>query len=346
MSSSITLQELGWKPSFQQQLSFEEFEHCQFGRLIEQHRSRLLVLTESGIVDLTPPRNIEPVCVGDWVLLDHDGQFVRVLERQSLFQRKSPGTKTAIQFIAANIDTLFIVMSLNQDFNLSRVERYLTLANDAGVTPVIVLTKADLRNDVDSKVSQVQALDPLLAIHPLNALELNEVSCLKDYCTVGQTVALVGSSGVGKSTLVNTLTGNQEMDTGAIRADDDKGRHTTTHRTIKRVPNGGLIMDTPGLRELQLTDSETGLEQTFSDITELANQCRFNNCSHSNEPNCAVRQAIENQTLPQRRFDNYQKLQKEVAFSTATLAERREKDKAFGKMINTVQAEARSRKKR
>jgi len=340
-----TLTELGWKPFFGQQLSLDEYTDRQLGRVIEQHRSKLLALSEQGQHSLIMPSNSERVCVGDWVLFDEENRLIRVLDRQSLFQRKAPGSKVTTQLIAANVDSLMIVCSLNNDFNLNRIERYLAIAKEAQVEPIVVLTKADQCSDVDVKQQQVQKLDPLMMIHAINALEPRDLIALTAYCKIGNTIAFLGSSGVGKSTIVNGLLGYQALDTGTIREDDSKGRHTTTYRALKVLPQGGLLMDTPGMRELQLAECEQGVNETFSEIMTLATQCRFSDCQHESEPHCAVQQAITSGELELRRLTSYQKLMKEQAFNSASLSEKKAKDKAFGKLINRVQSEAKNLKR-
>ena len=344
-TATPTLLQLGWKPFFGQQLSLDELEALNVGRIVEHHRSTLLALSEQGQHSLNIPPNTEKVCVGDWVLFDNDNRLIRTLERQSLFQRKAPGSKVSSQFIAANVDSLIIVCSLNNDFNLNRIERYIAIAKEAQVEAIVVLTKADLCGEADDKRQQVQALDPLMMVHAINALSAEELLPLNSYCKQGATIAFLGSSGVGKSTLVNGLLGYQALETGAIREDDSKGRHTTTYRALKLLPQGGLLMDTPGMRELQLAECEQGVSETFHEIVALAQQCKFSDCSHTSEPNCAVQAAIESGELSLRRLNSYQKLIKEQAFNSATLSEKRAKDKAFGKMVNRVQSEASSIKK-
>ncbi|OBT09496.1 ribosome small subunit-dependent GTPase A [Vibrio sp. UCD-FRSSP16_10] len=336
----MNLQHLGWQPFFQQQLTLEDYQECVVARVSAHHRSGYQLLTEAGDISLPMHESLPAMTIGDWVLLNHQQQFVRLLDRSSLFSRKAPGSKVAEQFITANIDTVFIVMSLNDDFNLSRVERYLALSHEAQVEAVIVLTKADLCSDTESLIQQVQALDPLLMIECVNALDYDNVQRLTPWCTV----AFLGSSGVGKSTLVNTLLQTQLQKTGAIREDDSKGRHTTTGRTLHQMPSGGILLDTPGMRELQLANVAQGISETFSDIEELASQCRFFDCSHQNEPNCAVQKALQSGELEERRLNNYLKLQKEQARNSASLAERRSQGKQLGKMYRSIQNESRARK--
>jgi len=336
--ASLNLAQLGWRPFFQQQIDLKHwnFPVC---RVFAQHRSHLELLSESGLVELALHPSLPAITVGDWVLLTQEGQFLRLLERQSLFRRKAPGRKVAEQLIAANVDTLFIVTSLNEDFNLNRIERYLSLANDASVEPVVVLSKADLCQDPERFQHEVQSLNPLLMVESMNCLDASEIHKLLPWCGTGRTVALMGSSGVGKSKLVNTMLGDGVQETGAIREKDSKGRHVTTGRSLHQMKEGGLLLDTPGLRELQLTDCDEGVNSTFAEITALAESCRFANCGHGNEPGCAVQDAISRGDLPARRLSSYQKLKREQRFNSATLAEKRAKDRRFGKMIKSVLSE-------
>ncbi|GAB1621327.1 ribosome small subunit-dependent GTPase A [Agarivorans albus] len=350
MGISFSLSQLGWKPFFQQQLNLDELSSYTAARVFEQHRSEYLVASELGLQRITIHPNMPKMAVGDWLLLEQantpEAKFVKQLEPATLFSRKAVGTRAELQLIAANVDTVFIVCSLNNNFNLSRIERYLALANEAKVDPVVVLTKADTCDDVPSFIQQVQKLDPMLMVEAVNSLDANEVAKLNPWCKQGQTVAFMGSSGVGKSTLINTLLGEQTSQTGAIREADSKGRHTTTARSMHLMENGGLLLDTPGMRELQLSDCEEGVNATFNDITELAERCKFADCQHNSEPGCQVQQAISQGLLDERRLVNYHKLMREQQFNAASVAERRATDRDLGKFYRRVQNSVKQLKQR
>lgn len=337
---------MGWRPFYQQQISFAELQSTHIARVTEHHRSGYRLWTEQGRVDLTAHESLPAMAVGDWLLLDQQQRLIRCLDRLSLFSRKAAGSKVERQLIAANIDTVFIVSSLNQDFNLSRIERYLSLVNAAEVSPVVVLTKADTCDEPEQFQRQLRQLDPGLMVETVNSLDADSVAVLSHWCKQGQTVAFLGSSGVGKSTLINTLSGHHNMETGAIREDDSKGRHTTTHRALQYLLGGGLLIDTPGMRELQLADCGDGVDATFGDVSELAQRCRFVDCSHEQEPGCAVQQAITSGDLAPRRLHHYQKLMREQALNGASLAERRAGDKATAKYHRSVQSQNRHHKGR
>ncbi len=345
MTISISLLQLGWCPFFQQQLSLEEWGSHDLGRIVGHHRSIIDVMTEHGRTTLSLTSSMPLLTVGDWVLLDRDGRFNRALDRISLFSRKAAGTRISEQLIAANIDTVFVVCSLNDDFNLNRIERYLALAGDVGVEPVVVLTKSDCCNDPRTYVRQVQSLNALMMVEAVNALDSASTKVLESWCGAGKTVAFLGSSGVGKSTLINTLLGQARQSTATIRDDDGKGRHTTTSRSLHIMPAGGILLDTPGMRELQLADCEQGVNEVFSDISDLAAQCRFADCQHQKEPGCSVRAAVQSGHLDERRLASYHKLMREQAINGASLAEKRAKDRSLSRYYRSVQLEARHRKK-
>ncbi|ANS86753.1 Putative ribosome bioproteinis GTPase RsgA [Vibrio scophthalmi] len=341
----VTLSQLGWNHLFQTQLTLDELESNTIARISEHHRSGYTLVSEQGEMALAIHKSLPDMTVGDWIVLDRHGQFVRLLERQSLFSRKAAGSKVAEQLITSNITTLFIVCSLNDDFNLNRIERYLAIAYEADVEPVIILTKADLCNDAEEKRAQIQSLDTMLMIEVVNALSTEQCQALFAWCKNGKTVAFMGSSGVGKSTLVNSLLGESTQSTGHIRENDSKGRHTTTSRSLHLLPSGGVLIDTPGMRELQIHDCADGVEQTFSDIQTLVEQCRFADCQHANEPGCAINKALNAGQIDLRRVNNYLKLMREQERNSASLAEQRSKDKQFTKFCRSIQTENRSRKK-
>lgn len=263
--------------------------------------------------------------IGDWVICRKDnGAEIQILPRKSLIKRLSPaGT---VQLIAANVDVAFIVTSCNSDFSAARLERYLSVVMEAGIDPVLVLTKADLSTDQKTYADELARQFPNIAAHLLNALDANSVGALLPWCGSGQTIALLGSSGVGKSTLVNTLLGRQVQPTQAVRDEDDKGRHTTTSRSLHKLPSGGVILDSPGMRELQIAAAEEGLEQLFADIEELASLCKFNDCAHKQEPGCRVQAAIENGQLDPHRLARFQNLRLEDQTNRASVAQRHERD--------------------
>jgi len=325
------LTSLGWQAFFAQQISIDELAQTPPVRVTEVHRSGLRVLGEN-IDMMVPPR--ADATVGDWLLLNRElPSASRLLERKSLIKRRAAGHDRSVQLIAANIDTAFIVTSCNLDFNVARLERYVALAFDAGVTPVILLTKPDLCDDTAPYVADAEAISADVAVLTLNAKSDEPVTKLAPWCKPGQTIAFLGSSGVGKSTLTNALSVNEVAATQEIREDDAKGRHTTSHRQLHILPNGCAVLDTPGVRELQLTDAEEGVAEVFSDLDELSLECRFNDCKHTSEPGCAVLAALERGEIDEARLARWRKLVAEDQHNTASLAQRRSKDKAFGKMV-------------
>lgn len=334
----------GWHNHFTAQLTTEDFENALPARVAAVHRSGLHIIGPGLEADIQPVREgsdaESAATVGDWLLLERGSlRPRRILDRKSLLKRRAAGTGRQIQLIAANIDTLFIVTSCNQDFNIARLERYLALAREAGTMPIVVMSKADLTEDAEAFIGR--AMDELtgVLVEAIDARNPESVARLTPYLGRGQTVALVGSSGVGKSTLINTLSQQSFIATQGIREDDAKGRHTTTGRALYRLTGGAWLVDTPGMRELQLADAEQGIASVFEDILALAEGCRFSDCRHDDEPGCAVVAAIEDGRLDGERLRRWRKLRLEEAHNSASLAERRDKERKFGKMVKRAMAE-------
>jgi ribosome biogenesis GTPase / thiamine phosphate phosphatase len=278
--------------------------------------------------------------VGDWVALDAGrGVIQAVLPRRTSIVRHAPGKRTLAQVVAANVDVVFVVTSLNQDLNLRRLERYLAVAWESGAEPVVLLSKADVAEDLSASLAQVERIAVGVRIVTVSAVDGRGLEAVRALIAAGATVAFVGSSGVGKSTLVNTLAGDELAAVAAIREDDARGRHKTTRRQLHRLPSGGLVLDTPGMRELAPWEADAGLERSFADIEALAALCRFSDCAHDGEPGCAVTAAIADGDLARTRFDGWRKLEREARHlerrvDALARAEERRRWKTIHKSVN------------
>jgi ribosome biogenesis GTPase len=348
--TAVTLDDLGWTEA-----RAEEFARATAGkadvfpgRIAVEYNQILRVYVEggeweavvSGRLKHKAARRAELPAVGDWVVVRRRGDerraaVVAVLPRSGYFSRKVAGAVTDEQVVAANIDVAFIVTSLDADFSPRRLERYLLVAREGGVDPVVLLSKPDVCDDVPARVAEaviVAGDAPVLVVNPKSGEGMARVVAR---VTRGRTYVLLGSSGVGKSTIVNRLVGRDVRRTQEVRADDAKGRHTTTHRELVRVPTGGWLIDTPGMRELQLWEVHDGLRQSFDDVEAFAAGCHFSNCRHLDEPRCAVKEAVESGALAAERLTSYQALQQELRHLEAQQSERlRLEERRRGKIMS------------
>ncbi len=323
----------GWNPHFQSHFQPYEADGFEPGRVALEYNQFYRIYTAAGeiLAETTGKLRYEAQsraelpAVGDWVALKKrpDQEHARIhaiLPRKSCFTRKVVDRKTEEQVVGANIDTLLLVTSLNQDFKPRRLERYVAVAVESGARPVLLLSKSDLCDDLDDKLAALEALAEHAPIHAISVKEGLGLEALAPYFIAGQTVAILGSSGVGKSTLVNHLMGFDRQKVKEIRAGDGEGMHATRHRELIVLPSGGLVLDTPGMRELQLWETDEGMDQVFGDVETLIAACRFSNCSHKTEPGCAIRMALKDGSLEAGRYHNYVRLQDELA----VLAQRQE----------------------
>jgi len=317
----------GWNEFFARHFKTYQASGYTSARVVLEHKNFFRVYTQYGevLAEISGKLRHEAVnrrdlpAVGDWVVIRSQPKDSRVvihavLPRRTSFVRKIAGSRTDEQIVGTNIDTVFLLTSLNQDFSLRRIERYLVTAWESGANPIIVLSKSDLCDCVDERIDDVQGVAPGVAIHAISVVTGTGLDDIAQYFKRGHTVALLGSSGVGKSTLINHLAGDDQLKVQTVREHDDRGKHTTTHRELILLPGGGLVLDTAGMRELQLWDGDESLQLVFDDIEALAEECFFGDCRHEDEPRCAVRNALEAGAIDTGRYESYKKLQKELKY--------------------------------
>jgi ribosome biogenesis GTPase len=339
----MELERLGWNDFFEKSFRNYADQGYDVGRVYLENRRSFWLYTKAGeikadvsgkMIYQADSRSDFPA-VGDWVVFrfqeDKSKAIIHaILPRKSKFSRKVPGSSIEEQIVATNIDTVMLVSGLDNDFNLRRIERYLVMVSASGANSVILLNKADLCADLESRLTEVKRIAPSVPVIPISAKHDEQLTALGSFIKEGETVALLGSSGVGKSTITNHLLGGERQKVQEVREGDDRGRHTTTKRELIVLPDGGLIIDTPGMRELQLWVSEEGLENSFEDIDALTAQCFYSNCEHNNTRGCAIEAALEDGSLEPARWENHKKLQKELAYITekqdASVAQKKKKN--------------------
>jgi len=348
---SYSIEKLGFDKWFQDNADPESLEGLEIARVIAAHKDSYMITNGEndvfaelvGKIIYSASSPIDYPAVGDWVLsIFYDKNTFsiihEIMQRKSLLKRKTPGNKIDFQLIAANIDAAFIVQSLDDNFNLRRLERYLVMINESNIRPIVLLSKSDLltSEDVASRISDIHKIMPRLHVQPFSNENEFGLKSVKDLLKPGQTYCLLGSSGVGKTTLLNNLIGESIFKTKTVREKDSKGRHATTYRQLITLDCGAMVVDTPGMRELGNFSVETGLDETFAEITELSRKCQFNDCTHATEKGCAVLNAVEDGKLSEKRYQNYIKMNKESIYNEMSYLEKRQKDKQFGKFCKTV----------
>ncbi|MEN8116111.1 MAG: ribosome small subunit-dependent GTPase A [Bacteroidota bacterium] len=343
------MKELGFTDKIQKLIS-TEIDSLEIGRIIVEHKERYILQSVDGIFNaeitgnlrFTAESRAEFPAVGDWVRFtkmdEQNAIIIEIYPRFSVLERQAVGKQGEIQIIASNIDSAFLVQAVGHNFNLKRLERYLTICHSAKIEPIIVLTKIDLISvdEVKKLVALISSRIKNVHVVALSSKTKNGYKQLNKLMEAYKTYCFIGSSGVGKSTIVNHLQEEKVLKTKSISSSTNKGRHTTSHRELIVLPNKSIVIDTPGMREVGITNQSAGIEKTYDQIIELAKQCRYKDCTHVNETGCMVLQAMENGDLSEDVYENYQKLKREQEHFSSTIREKRQRDKEFGKMIKTV----------
>lgn len=343
----MKLEDFGYNDELEKSRIENNLKGFEIGRVISDHNDRYIVKTEKGELEARMTGNMrftaksreDIPAVGDWVSLTINDSGIskihKILPRFSIISRQASGLVGAIQIIATNIDYAFLIQAVGRDFNVNRLERYLTICHSAKVSPIIVLTKTDLINEQEiaeiiASINQRIKGIPVIAIS--NETQ-DGYEALKKLIEKGKTYCMLGSSGVGKSTLLNNLSGRTIMRTNAISKGANRGRHVTSHRELILLENGGMLIDNPGMREVKIVDTAEGLETTFDKIFSSSQSCKYTDCSHTNETGCSVLEAVENGEIDKSSYESYLKIEKEKAYFESSVAEKRKKDKSFGKMV-------------
>ena len=343
----MTLEDLGYNIDLANYRKDQSLDPFEVGRVISEHKERYIVKTTENEYDaeiignlrFSAQKRSDFPAVGDWVAIskyEEDKVLIySVFPRKTIIERQAVGKQGEKQIIATNIDYAFIVQAVDRDFNINRIERYLTICNASNIKPIIILNKIDLINDAElSKlITAVEERIKQVPVIPISNESQKGIERLKKNIEKGKTYCLLGSSGVGKSTLLNNLSGRQLMKTNEISTSTNKGRHVTSHRELLVLDNGGILIDNPGMREVGIADSSSGLEKTFGTIVELSKNCKFKDCTHTTEVDCAVLKAVESGEIDKSSYENYLKMEREKEHFESTVAEKRKKDKDFGKMI-------------
>jgi ribosome biogenesis GTPase len=354
-NSGMKLEDFGYNNELEESRIEHKLDSFDIGRVIAEHKERYIVKTAGGECEAEITGNMRFTAksredfpaVGDWVAITaYDAEFAvihKILPRFSIIKRQAVGQFGEIQIIAANIDYAFLVQAVDRDFNINRLERYLTICNTSGVKPVIILSKTDLIDEpkLNEILSSIKARIKDIPVFAISNETQNGYKALSEFVEKGKTYCMLGSSGVGKSTLLNNLSGRTIMRTDAISESTNKGRHVTSHRELIILESGGILIDNPGMREVGIADTAGGLEITFDAIVRAAKNCKFGDCTHMNEAGCGVLEAVEKGAIDRASYENYLKMEREKAHFESTVAERRKKDKEFGKIMKNYKKDIR-----
>lgn len=345
------LENIGYNQWFQNHIDADKANSHELARVLTVHKDRFIITNGrdeasaelSGNLFYAANSATELPTVGDWVYVDFYDDNARatihgVLPRKTLLKRKTAGKLVDYQLIAANVDVAFIMQAADFDFNIRRLERYLVMVKESGITPVVLLSKCDLiaPAEIDERVASILNIAPDISVTMFSNLNEDQVEAIKGSLSKGNTYCLIGSSGVGKTTLLNNILGSNEFETQSNSKKHRKGRHTTTSRELKQLDNGAMLIDTPGMRELGSLSIDVGIDEMFADVLDFTLNCKFSNCSHEDDKGCAITVAIETGELSEKRFKNYIKMKNESEHNEMSYAEKRKKDKRFGKLIKST----------